>query len=80
MKEPIEDLVMYDLLDGVSAAISHSTPEWREALAKAIERYAEQRSEDFKWAIGAQSPALLQRLLISIRQGARGFDHSHKPY
>jgi hypothetical protein len=67
-KEPIEDTPMYDLLDAVSAAIVASTPERREAISAAIKRYAERRPQDFVWATGAQSPALLQRLLISIRQ------------
>jgi hypothetical protein len=67
MKEPIEELPMYDLLDAVSAAIVASTPERRLAITAAIERYAEHRPQDFAWAIGGQSPALLQRLLISIR-------------
>ena len=62
---------MYELLDAIEAVIKASDPAKREALASIIDAYHDDCPEDFHWAIGAQAPALLYHLLMTIDGAAR---------
>jgi hypothetical protein len=74
--EPI--VGMYEVLDALEAAIASADPTKREALAKAIDGYHEDFPEEFHWALGAQSPALLYHLLMSIDSACRPSSQSKK--
>jgi len=62
---------LYDLLDAIAATLEAADPAKREALAKTIDAYAEDFSEEFYWGISAQAPALLCHLLQTIDAGCR---------
>jgi len=57
---------VYELLDALVAVIAASDPAKREALAAAIDAYAEDYTEDFLWATGMQAPTLLHHMFNSI--------------
>jgi hypothetical protein len=67
--EPITG--MYELLDAIEAVIKAADPAKRETLASTIDAYHDDFPEDFHWAIGAQAPALLYHLLMTIDGAAR---------
>ncbi|MGW1423206.1 hypothetical protein ACWAT4_24170 [Bradyrhizobium manausense] len=69
---------MHDVLDALEAAIAASKADKRTALAKTIDGYAESFPEDFHWAMGAQSPSLLQHLVMVIDWSCR-HDAEAKP-
>jgi hypothetical protein len=63
---------MYELLEAIEAVISAADPAKREALAETIDAYADgPLGEEFSWATGAQSPALLHHLMTSIDAACR---------
>ena len=63
---------MYDLLEAVEAVIRAADPAKREALADAIDAYAEgPLAEEFFWATGAQSPVLLHHLMTMLDAACR---------
>ena len=63
---------MYEMLEAVEAVIRAADPAKREALADAIDAYAEGPfSEEFFWATGAQSPVLLHHLMSAIDAACR---------
>ncbi|MBN8978902.1 MAG: hypothetical protein J0I08_20740 [Rhizobiales bacterium] len=62
---------MHDVLDALEAVIASSDPKKREALAAAIDGYAESFPEDFHWSISAQSPSLLNHLVMVIDWSCR---------
>lgn len=62
---------MYELLEAIEAAISSADPAKREHLAQTIDAYAEDCSEDFFWAVGAQAPTLLSHLMMVIDVSCR---------
>jgi hypothetical protein len=59
----------YAFVEAVGNAIAAS-PE-RQKLAKTLEAFEKDCPEDFDWASGVQSPALLHRLMIEIEFAAR---------
>jgi hypothetical protein len=69
---------MYELLDAVEAVIKAADPAKREALASIIDAYSEDFPEDFFWAIGPQSPTILNHLLSAIDSASRP-DAQSKP-
>jgi len=62
---------MYELLDALEGVIKTSDPAKREELTKTIDAYHNDFPEDFRWAIGAQSPTLLSNLLLAIDWACR---------
>lgn len=62
---------MYELLDALEGVIKTSDPAKREELTKTIDAYHNDFPEDFRWAIGAQSPTLLSHLLLAIDWACR---------
>ena len=62
---------MYELLDAIEDVIKASDPAKREELTKTIDAYHNDFPEDFRWAIGAQSPTLLSHLLLAIDWACR---------
>jgi hypothetical protein len=58
---------MYDMLDALEAVIKAADPTKRETLKEKVDAFARSCSGDFSWAIGAQSPALLNRLMMVIQ-------------
>lgn len=69
---------MYGLLDAVEAVIKAADPARREALAEAIDGYAADFPDDFSWAVGPSSPALLHHLMVLIDSACRP-DSQSKP-
>jgi hypothetical protein len=57
---------MYELLEAIEAAIKSAQPEKRELLARTINAYMNDFPEDYFWAIGPQSPTLLNHIMRSI--------------
>jgi hypothetical protein len=62
---------MYELLDAVEAVIASADPAKRETLAKTIDAYCKDFPDEFFWATGAQSPALLYQLMMVIDSATR---------
>ena len=62
---------MHSLIDALEAVIAAADPAKREALATAIDAYAEDCPDEFYWAIGAQAPALLYHLFMMIDAACR---------
>lgn len=62
---------MFELLDAVEGVIKAADPAKREALAETIDRFAEDFSDDFFWAVGPQSPTFLNHLLMTIDMACR---------
>jgi hypothetical protein len=62
---------MYEVLDALEAVLKAADPEKRATLARTLDAYHEDFPEDFHWALGAQSPALLYHLLMAIEVGCR---------
>jgi hypothetical protein len=56
---------MYDSLDALEEALKAADPAKRKTLAETIDALL-RISEDFRWAIGGQSPTFLYHLLMSI--------------
>jgi hypothetical protein len=65
-KQPVEIVGMYEVLEAVEAVIIASDPAKRAALAQTIDRYHEDFPEEFHWAVGERSPALLYHLFNTI--------------
>ena len=65
--KPTHDLTgMYELLDAIEAVVKAADPVKRAGLAHTIDAYSEDFPEEFFWAIGPQSPALLHNMLMAI--------------
>jgi hypothetical protein len=62
---------MYEVLDALEAVIKAADPDKRNALAETIDAYAEHFPEDFFWATGPQSPALLGHLMMVVDSACR---------
>jgi hypothetical protein len=73
MKMPTEEPItgMYEFLDALEAAIRSAEPTKREALAETLDDYSGDFPEEFYWAIGAQSPALLNHMMMTIDVSCR---------
>jgi hypothetical protein len=72
MTDDTDDITgMYELFDAVDAVIRASDPAKREALAQTMDAYHDCFPEEFHWAIGAQSPALLQQLMCILDAACR---------
>jgi hypothetical protein len=69
---------MYDLLDAIEGVIKSADPTRRASLAQIIDAYSESFPEDFFWAVGPQSPALLNHILTTIDAACR-VDTQSKP-
>jgi hypothetical protein len=70
---------MYELLDALEGVIKTSNPAKREELSKTIDAYHNDFPEDFRWAIGAQSPTLLSLLLLALDWACRSDAQSKSP-
>ena len=57
---------MYDLLEAIEDAHRTADFEKRNALATALDGYAEDNAGDFFWATGRQAPALLHHIVLAI--------------
>ena len=62
---------IYDLLEAIEDAVRTADFEKRNALATALDRYAEDNARDFFWATGPQAPALLHHIVLAIDQACR---------
>jgi hypothetical protein len=62
---------MYELLDAIEAVVKAADPVKREALAQTIDSYSEDFPDEFFWATGPQSPALLNHMLSAIDAACR---------
>jgi hypothetical protein len=63
---------MYELLDAAEAVVKAADPTKREALAETIDAYATgEFFDEFFWARGPQSPALLHYLINAIDSACR---------
>lgn len=67
---------MYDVLDALEAVIKAAPKAQREALAAAVDAYAENFPDEFFWATGGQAPALLQHLMMLIATDDEGQEHA----
>ena len=63
---------MYELLNALFDVIKAAPKAERETLASVIDAYAEDFPEEYFWATGAQSPALLYNLMSQIEMAATG--------
>ena len=70
---------MYEVLAALKAVISSAAPDKRDALAQAMDGYAEHFPEEFFWATGGQSPLLLHHLMTEIDVSCRPDDTESKP-
>jgi hypothetical protein len=66
MTAPGKPTGMSDLLDALQATLASSAPERREAVGAAIDAYAIDFPEGFRWASGPQAPTFLHFLLSTI--------------
>jgi hypothetical protein len=57
---------MYGFLEALESLIKASAEGKRNELANALETYADDFPEEFEWAVGGQSPALLHHLMMII--------------
>ena len=57
---------MYELLDALTETLRAADSNKRELLAKTMDAYHDDFPDEFHWAIGAQAPALLYNLMMSI--------------
>ena len=72
MSEAEDEFVgMYEVLEAIEAVIRASDPAKRKVLAKVIDAYHDCCPDEFHWATGAQSPALLHNLIIAIDSSCR---------
>jgi hypothetical protein len=55
-----------EVVEAVYACIQTSNPTKRDHLAKTINAYREDFSEDYRWATGGQSPYILSELMRRI--------------
>jgi hypothetical protein len=63
---------MYELIDSLEAVIRAADPAKREILADTIDAYAEGPfAEEYFWAVGAQSPSMLNHLVNAIDSACR---------
>ena len=63
---------MYELIDALEAVIRAADPAKREILADTIDAYAEGPfAEEYFWAVGAQSPSMLNHLVNAIDSACR---------
>ena len=60
---------MYEMLEALEETLKASNPKKREELAKTLDAYSEDFPEEFRRVIGAQSPALLHNLVMTIDAG-----------
>lgn len=65
---------LYDLLEAIEDAIRTADFEKRNALATALDRYAEDNARDFFWATGPQAPPLLHHIVLAIDLACRSDD------
>jgi hypothetical protein len=65
---------MYDLLEAIEDAVRTADFKKRNALATALDGYAEDNARDFFWATGPQAPALLHHIVLAIDQACRSDD------
>jgi hypothetical protein len=56
---------IFDVLDALGAAIA-ADPLQRDALARALDGYADSNPDDFDWAVSDRAPAILQHLMDCI--------------
>ena len=61
-----EIIGMYELLDALEEALKSADLVKRRKLAETIGAYEKDLPDEFYWAVGAQSPALLHNLMSSI--------------
>jgi hypothetical protein len=62
---------MYDLLEAIEDALRTADFERRNALASALDRYAEDNARDFFWATGPQAPSLLHHIILAVDLACR---------
>jgi hypothetical protein len=67
---------MYELLDALEEALKSADLAKRRKLAEAIRAYEADLPDEFYWAVGAQSPALLHNLMSSIDASCRPISRS----
>lgn len=65
-KKPREIVGMYEVLDALEDALDSASPEKRKALSETLNGFARDFPEEFFWAVGPQSPALLHHLMYAI--------------
>jgi hypothetical protein len=70
MKTP-EITGIYELLDAVEAVVKAADPATRKSLAQTIDAYADDFPDEFYWAVGPQSPTLLNFMLSAIDAACR---------
>lgn len=57
---------MYEVLDALEVALESAPLEKRKALSDTLKAFAEDFPEEFFWAVGPQSPTLLNHLMNVI--------------
>ena len=57
---------MYEVLEAIEAAIGSAGQSEREALAHTINAYMNDFPDEYFWAVGPQSPTLLNHLMHAI--------------
>ena len=60
-----------DLWFAIEEAIESADPVKRRNLAAAIDAFAKQCPEDFRWVTGAQAPRFLHDMFVYINQSCR---------
>jgi hypothetical protein len=66
-----EPTLLFDVLDAIEDALKHCAPDKRKALADKLDAYSEDCPEDFFWAVGHQSPTMLNMLMVAIDTACR---------
>jgi hypothetical protein len=65
---------LYDLLKVIEDVIRSADREKRDTLAATFDNYAEENPNEFFWATGAQAPALLHHIMLTIDSACRPDD------
>jgi len=62
---------MYEFLEALENVISAADPDRRRALAETIDSYSQDSPDEFSWAVGVQSPTLLNHVMNTIDVACR---------
>jgi hypothetical protein len=62
---------LFDVLEVLEGVLKHCDPDKRKALADKLDAYQEDFPDDFYWAVGVQSPAMLHHLMMTIDMACR---------
>jgi hypothetical protein len=72
MPEKCNHTGMYELLEAIEAVVESAEASKRAELKRTINDYMEDFPDEYFWAIGPQSPALLHHIMYAIEPASTG--------